>query len=197
MSLTDTQSAPILAGPVPPEKQLSLFQFLRVAKENVLNAVPRFAHEQPISHTNFGLGRVVLVADLAAVKHVLLDNVANFPKAEMQRRALGAALGEGILVSDGEKWRSHRRLMAPSFDHKSIVFYAPGMVDCIDAYLRNWDRGSPARAEQSPIRIPFRSARPGSAPSSRRKAAITRPLTPNAAAATDHGYANTRPHSQA
>src|SRR5262249_11448259 len=43
------------------------------------------------------------------------------------------------LVSDGEKWRSHRRLMAPSFDHKSIVSYAPGMVDCIDSHLRGWD----------------------------------------------------------
>src|SRR5215472_9514087 len=144
MSLSDTQSAPILAGPVPPEKQLSLFQFLRAAKENVLNAVPRFAYEQPIFKTNFGLGRVVLIADPAAVKHVLLDNVANFPKAAMERRALGAALGEGILVSEGEKWRSHRRLMAPSFDHKSIVSYAPGMVECIDAYLLNyWDRAAP------------------------------------------------------
>src|SRR5215472_6118576 len=139
MSLSDTQSVPILAGPVPPEKQLSLFQFLRVARENVLNAVPRFAYEQPISKTNLGLGHVVLLADPAAVKHVLLDNVANYPKADYERRGLGALLGEGILVSDGEKWRSHRRLMAPSFDHRSIVSYAPGMVDCIDSHLRGWD----------------------------------------------------------
>src|SRR5205814_3910116 len=71
------------------------------------------------------------------------DNVANYPKAVMERRGLGAALGEGLLASDGEKWRSHRRLMAPSFDHKSIVSYAPGMVDSIDSYLRNWDRAGP------------------------------------------------------
>ena len=140
MSLSDTQSAPILAGPVPPEKILPLFKFLRVARENVLNAVPRFAYEQPISHTNFGLGRVVLLADPAAVRHVLLDNVENYPKAAYERRGLGALLGEGILASDGEKWRSHRRLMAPSFDHKSIVSYAPGMSDCIDSHLQGWDR---------------------------------------------------------
>src|SRR5215831_1319709 len=146
MTLAEAQSAPILVGAVPPEKQLSLFQFLRVARENVLDAVPRFAYEQPISRTDFGLGRVVLLADPAAVKRVLLDNVANYPKAEYERRGLGALLGEGILVSDGEKWRSHRRLMAPSFDHKSIVSYAPGMVDCIASHLRGWDRAGPRAA---------------------------------------------------
>ena len=144
MSVSDTAAAPILAGPVPPERMLPFFRFLRALRENFLDAVPRFAYEQPISQTRFGFGRIVLVADPAGVKRVLLDNVANYPKAAMERRGLGAALGEGLLASDGEKWRSHRRLMAPSFDHKSIVSYAPGMVDCIDAYLRNWERASPA-----------------------------------------------------
>lgn len=143
MSLSETAAAPILVGPVIPEKQLPLFKFLHALRENFLDAVPRFAYEQPISQTRFGFGRIVLVADPAAVKHVLLDNVANYPKAPMERRGLGSALGEGLLVSDGEKWRSHRRLMAPSFDHKSIVSYAPGMVDCIDSHLRGWDRADP------------------------------------------------------
>jgi len=130
---------PVLAGPVPPEKLLPLISFLKVARDNVLNAVPRFAYEQKISEAKLAGGRVVLLADPAAVKHVLLDHVENYPKASYERRGLRAALGEGILVSDGEKWRSHRRLMSPSFDHKSIVSYAPGMVDSIDAYLCNWE----------------------------------------------------------
>jgi cytochrome P450 len=29
--------------------------------------------------------------------------------------------------------------MSPSFDHKSIVSYVPGMVDTIDAWLKGWD----------------------------------------------------------
>ena len=132
---------PVLAGPVPPEKLLPLFRFLKAAKENVLNAVPRFAYEQPISEAKVAGGRIVLVADPVHVKYVLLDNIANYPKAPYERRGLGRALGEGILVSDGEKWRAHRKLMSPSFDHRSIVSYAPGMVESIDTYLRrNWEQ---------------------------------------------------------
>ena len=144
MSLSAATATPTLIGPVPPERQLSFLKFARVVKENGLAAIPRFAYEQPISLLNFGLGRIVLVSDPQAVKHVLLDNVANYPKAEHERRALGGALGEGLLVSDGEKWRSHRKLMSPSFDFKSIVSYAPGMVECIDDYLRAWDRTGPS-----------------------------------------------------
>src|SRR5690242_15938013 len=132
---------PVLAGPIPPEKLLPLFKFLQAAKENILGAVPRFAYEQPISEAKVALGRVILVANPQDVKYVLLDNVANYPKAPYERRGLGRALGEGILASDGEKWRSHRKLMAPSFDHKSIVSYAPGMVDSIGTYLHNnWEQ---------------------------------------------------------
>ncbi len=140
MSLSDAATAPVLVGPVPPEKQLSFLKFLRTAKENVIAAVPRFVYERPITLGKVGFGRVLVVCDPAAVKRVLLDNVANYPKAPMERRALGATLGEGLLVSDGDKWRSHRKLMAPSFDHKSIVSYAPGMVDCIETYLSSWDK---------------------------------------------------------
>jgi cytochrome P450 len=140
MSVSETAATPVLAGPVPPEKQLPFLKFLRTAKENVIAAVPRFVYERPITLGKVGLGRVLVVCDPAAVKRVLLDNVANYPKAPMERRALGATLGEGLLVSDGEKWRSHRKLMAPSFDHKSIVSYAPGMVDCIETFLEGWER---------------------------------------------------------
>jgi len=138
MTVSTTAQAPRLAGPVPPEKLLSLPKLVRVARENGLAAIPRFAYEQPVSTMRLGFRRVVLLADPEAVKQVLLDKVSNFPKAEHERRALGGALGEGLLVIDGEKWRSHRKLMAPSFDHKSIVSYVPGMVESIESYIGNW-----------------------------------------------------------
>jgi cytochrome P450 len=139
MTIAEAVATPVLIGPVPPKKQLSLFKFLKVVRENFMAAIPITAYEQPISAMKFGIGHVVLVADPDGVKRVLLDNVANYPKAEMEKRMLGAALGEGLLVSDGEKWRSHRRLMAPSFDHKSIVSYAPGMVESAALWLERWD----------------------------------------------------------
>ena len=79
-----------------------------------------------------------MVNDPAGVKRVLLDKVANYPKADMEREILSAAFGEGLLSSDGEKWRSHRRIMAPSFDIRSLVSYVPAMAALAEARANAW-----------------------------------------------------------
>jgi cytochrome P450 len=55
-----------------------------------------------------------------AIKHVLLNT-----KSELGRRLLEPGIGRGLLTSEGETWRRHRGIMAPAFDHRSIVGYAP------------------------------------------------------------------------
>ena len=131
---------PVLAGPKIPEKPLPFFKQIQVARENQMGAFPRAAYEQPvyISKSMFGIG--YFINDPAGIKRVLLDNVANYPKTDMEQEGLGAAFGDGILVSTGEKWKSHRRTMAPSFDFKSIVSYSPAMVECSQAAIGQWDR---------------------------------------------------------
>ncbi len=90
-------------------------------------------------------GHNFVVSDPTGVKRVLLDNVANYPKTEMETKMLGAVLGDGLLVSQGDKWKTHRRLMAPSFDFKSIVAYSPAMVASAEAFANAWAaRGSGA-----------------------------------------------------
>ncbi len=134
------EGAPALIGPAVPEKKLPFFKNLRAVQENQFAAIPRAAYEQPVwlSKSIFGTG--YFINDPAGVKRVLLDEVANYPKAEMERYALGAAFGDGILVSEGEKWRAHRRIMAPAFDFKSLVSYAPAMVECSTAAADGWDK---------------------------------------------------------
>jgi cytochrome P450 len=140
MSVAQAMEAPVLAGPKIPEKPLSLLKQLQVSGDNQMAAFPRAAYEQPIWISKSIFGKAYFVNDPAGLKHVLLDNVANYPKTEMERSALGAAFGDGILVSTGEKWKSHRRTMAPSFDFKSIVSYAPAMVECSETAGRAWDQ---------------------------------------------------------
>ncbi len=131
-------AAPALAGFDVPEKPLSFFALLRQS-QNPFATIPRIAYEQTIWESKSIFGRQLLVSDPAGIKHVLLDNVANYPKAPLDARILSTAFGDGLLTSDGEKWRTHRRVMSPAFDAKSIASYAPVITEAAERRLRAWD----------------------------------------------------------
>jgi cytochrome P450 len=130
---------PVLAGPRAPAKPLSLVAAMRALNDNPLLTIPVVAYEEPIWEAKSIFGRQLFVSDPAGVKRVLLDNVANYPKTKLDARILSTALGDGLLTSDGEKWRSHRRLMSPSFDHRSIASYAPMVTAAAQSRLQTWD----------------------------------------------------------
>lgn len=58
-----------------------------------------------------------------AAKHVLADNAANYVKGIglVQARR---AIGDGLLTSSGELWKTQRALIRPAFQHKRIVAQA-------------------------------------------------------------------------
>lgn len=149
MTLQQPIEAPRLIGSDVPEKRLSFFKSIEVGKQNMMATIPRIAYREPFWEGSALLGGALLVNNPAGVKHVLLDNVANYPKADMERAVLGAAFGEGLLVSEGEKWRAHRRIMSPAFDFKSLVSYTPAMVERAQAFAAGWA----ARADGTPLDI--------------------------------------------
>ncbi len=135
-----------LVATVPPEKPLSLLEFIRVARENGVAGIPAAAYREPIYELKHALGSALVISDPAGIKRVLLDNVANYPKDRQTAEILGAAFGDGLLTSEGEKWRKHRRTMAPSFDPRSVAGYAGAMVETTERFLASWD-GLPAGSE--------------------------------------------------
>jgi cytochrome P450 len=97
------------------------------------------AYLRPIWEARGMFGHQLLVSDPAGIKHVLLDNVANYPKTALDIRILSTAFGDGLLTSDGDKWRAHRRVMSPSFDHRSIAAYVPVITAAAAARVEAWD----------------------------------------------------------
>jgi cytochrome P450 len=138
-----------LPGPKAPVKPLSFFAALRAMKDNPLATVPLTAYEQPIWEAKSVFGKQLLVSDPAGIKRVLLDNVANYPKTALDVRILSTAFGDGLLSSEGDKWRAHRRVMSPSFDYRSIASYAPVITEAARARLEAWD----AKGENAEIDI--------------------------------------------
>jgi len=142
-SSSELHRAATLAATVPPEKPLSLFELMRVSRENGVAGIPAAAYRQPIYELKHALGRMFIISDPAGVKRVLLDNVSNYPKEPMGSQIMAAAFGEGLLTSEGEKWRKHRRIMAPSFDPRSIAAYAPTMVETTTRFMKKWEDLAP------------------------------------------------------
>jgi cytochrome P450 len=137
-SLTDDLPAPVLAGPTPPTKRLGFWKMFRTAQENPYAAFHQAAYEQPILEMSMLGQRSFLVNDPAAIKHVLLDRVENYPKSRQEVEALSSLFGDGILTSEGETWRAHRRIMAPAFDVRALQAYAPAMARTTEAFLPRW-----------------------------------------------------------
>src|SRR5215475_7675607 len=131
--------SPILAMPVRPEGRLSFRQFLRLVRENTVAPYPAEAFDEDIIAGRLLWRRRFIINEPSGIRHVLLDNAANYRKSELTRRLLEPGLGRGLLTSEGETWRRHRRIMAPAFDPRSIAGYAPIMTEVTQAQLAKWD----------------------------------------------------------
>ena len=130
---------PTLAMPLWPEGRLTLWRFLRAVRDNTLATYPPEAFDEDIIARRLLWRRRFIVNEPNAIRHVLLDNAENYTKSELTRRLLEPGLGRGLLTSEGETWRRHRRVMAPAFDHRSVVGYAPIMTDVTEGLLAEWE----------------------------------------------------------
>ncbi|ASJ72575.1 cytochrome P450 [Granulosicoccus antarcticus] len=71
------------------------------------------------------------------VKHVLIGNHRNYAKGVGFER-VKMLLGNGIIVSDGDFWRSQRRMIQPVFHRKIIASQAAMMQACNEVKLHDW-----------------------------------------------------------
>jgi cytochrome P450 len=111
----------------------------RARKLRVYNNIPDRCFEEPVVLLKGIFGSALVVADPVGVKRVLVDNVANYPRGEMQLRMFRSLFGEGLLGTDGDLWRRHRRIMAPAFDPRSVTSYGPAITRACESFYPEWD----------------------------------------------------------
>ena len=71
-------------------------------------------------------------------EHVLAANQDNYVKA-FTYRPLRALIGNGLLTSEGEDWRRHRRLVQPVFSRRDVHAFGPAMTQGVQRMLARWD----------------------------------------------------------
>ncbi len=97
-------------------------------RKNALNIIPDIAYTQPIVTGRTGFSRWHMVQGPEALKHILLDNVENYPKSEVVIRMLRPAVGESLFTSEGSNWRWQRRAISPVFTARNVTALAPLMT---------------------------------------------------------------------
>jgi cytochrome P450 len=62
------------------------------------------------------------------VREVLITKADAFAKSHSAIESLSVLLGEGLLTTDGEVWRRHRRILNPAFSRQAIAAAVPRMA---------------------------------------------------------------------
>ncbi|SNZ14958.1 Cytochrome P450 [Natronoarchaeum philippinense] len=95
----------------------------------------------PVAAYEIGGEQFVQVSDPELVRRVLVDDNDAFVKGEQFMETLKPVLGDGLLTSEGELWRSQRHTVEPSFYPEMLASYATEMTDATERALADWTPG--------------------------------------------------------
>ena len=115
--------------PYPPRsiRRRGALSLMLTLRRNPIEIWGQADFERPFSIGRSILGLRAAAHDPAAVRHVFLDNAANYRKDDLQLRVLRPGLGNGLLTAEGETWRLQRRSLAPLFSPRQVAEFAPAM----------------------------------------------------------------------
>lgn len=133
--------APDTLPPGPPGLPL-LGNTLRFFRVNPLEWFPELTDSYgDVVRLSIAGQSVILLSDPAAIEHVLVTNNQNYRKGGFQKMVTDSLLGDGLVLSEGETWRSHRRGLEPAFHPDRMRDYARIVQSQTRRHLDSWSAG--------------------------------------------------------
>ncbi|MFF2320374.1 cytochrome P450 [Agrobacterium sp. NPDC058088] len=111
---------------------------------NPLKALPPEIFSEPVVFNRLGGIMRVHLADPALIHEALVKNAPLLGKGEDVRRALGPALGQGLLTADGDHWKWQRQSVAAAFRHEKLLELLPVMIETARRTETRWRSSSTA-----------------------------------------------------
>ncbi|MDG4864656.1 cytochrome P450, partial [Streptomyces sp. T-3] len=90
---------------------------------------------------------VVLVTHPDHLRHILVDNFADYPHPDDFNDKVSVSVGRGLVTTEGEEWQRQRGTVAPSFRRESLERFAEVMVDSTERMLDGWEQVARAGGE--------------------------------------------------
>jgi len=137
----DTKPAPFVPpAPKPRSKPPSLLGMLRIVYRNPLELWGEPSYNEPWILIPAGVGGPLLVAnDPGLIRHVLVDNAANYKMARVRQLLLRPILRDGLLTAEGPVWKRSRKAMAPVFTPRHIFGFARPMLERTQAFAGRYE----------------------------------------------------------
>jgi len=125
---------------------ISQFQVFKNRKTILKNPLPfhkaNFEKYGDIFKVGVGFRKtIIFTRDAAIIKHILQKQHKKYQKSELQTVDLAKYIGHGILTSNGEHWRIHRRMVQPAFHKKKLQGLLGIMKQAIDSELKRIEPG--------------------------------------------------------
>ena len=87
-----------------------------------------------------GVKGAIVTINPVVIQHVLKTNSENYHKSDIQKKRMGHFLGKGLLTTEGEAWRTQRRLIQTGFERKQLEVLSSIMRDSLADSLHDFDR---------------------------------------------------------
>jgi cytochrome P450 len=84
-------------------------------------------------------GEAYVVTHPDGIRRVLLDNQPNYSKRTPGFDSLRLFLGQGLLTSEGDFWRKHRRIAQPAFHHRNLQAFGTIMQQAGESLADRWE----------------------------------------------------------
>ncbi|WP_054005067.1 cytochrome P450 [Cypionkella psychrotolerans] len=113
--------------PRPRADKVSLLQYLRLFRADILSAQPVRLYRAWMAEFRTPFFRSYMCNDPALVNRVLIERPDDFPKSNRIREGLNPLLGNSVFVTNGEVWKRQRRIIDPAFEGGRLRDTFPAM----------------------------------------------------------------------
>jgi cytochrome P450 len=131
----------ILPQSVPAVSRFRSFLDSRAMAHNPVRVLSKYTalHGDTFRFYFGGVKEAIVTTNPVVIQHVLKTNSENYHKSEIQVKRMGHFLGKGLLTTEGEPWRTQRRLIQTGFERKQLEVLSSIMQDSLAESLRDFD----------------------------------------------------------
>ena len=126
-------------APIPRTVPPSKLEIIRTVFRNPLELWGEPSYTLPWIMTSFFTEKTLIVNDPGLIRHVLVDNAANYKMAVVRQLVLRPILRDGLLTAEGAVWRRSRKAVAPIFTPRHARGFAHQMLAQSQSYAEKYE----------------------------------------------------------